>query len=378
MSIMMIILVFLAKAIGGLAIFGVGYIQEYTEPTFPSPSVDYKVTTVLSENAISSSAYGKALKVSTVTPHAYDIAGLGDIAMGVVVDGMAHIAGQAIMMAGRAGDLVPCLAGSGDVNAGDKVKAGASGTFVLAGTAGDHVFGIAETSATSGNIFSCRIRADVVQATDTVFWTNSGTALAPTTANTVVNSSVTLVSATPAATRAMFGLITTYTSMSSGTIMGVRGEADISAACAVTGGYIYGTEGKLSCGAGSSINAGSDHFCGVMGQIDISGLTSTAGHIAPIVASIQDTSNTARDQVNGVYVELPTYGSGAKMNAALQATGGATYALDFNGMHIDSLFAIPTTAAGTKVDADIAYAHYKKVPVTIGGVTGWLLVGFDS
>jgi hypothetical protein len=205
--------------------------------------------------------------------------------------------------------------------------------------------------------------ADVVPTTN---WTEA------------ISSIVTLAAAAGGTSRSIWGKMITFTSLTSGTIMGVRGETVVSASCAVSGSYVYGTQGKLTLSTGSSLAGGSQHYCGVMGQLDLSGGTTTSGHIACIIASIQDTTSTERTAVDGIYVELPAYGSGAKMNSVLKGYGGAKYGFDLSGNHIDYLFTIPTTAAGSKVDADIAYAHYKKMPVDIGGTAGWILIGLDA
>lgn len=109
------------------------------------------------------------------------------------------------------------------------------------------------------------------------------------------------------------------------------------------------------------------------GQIDISGGTTTSGHIACVIASIQDTTNTARTQVNGFYAELPTYGSGAKMNSVLQGVGGASVGLDFSGLNADYLVSLPNSSL-TPWSATNAIGDSGKIKILINGVAKYINV----
>ena len=52
----------------------------------------------------------------------------------------------------------------------------------------------------------------------------------------------------------------------------------------------------------------------------------------------------------------------------------------YNGGRMPVLFNFEDAAGcvGAKVDADIAYAHYRKVACTVGGAAGWILLGLDA
>lgn len=164
---------------------------------------------------------------------------------------------------------------------------------------------------------------------------------------------VTQSSATPSTSRVIYGKNVAFSSTTSGNLVGVRGEVNIPNSSTVNGTvFLYGAQGKLvagsSGGVGSvTITAGSAHVCGVLGQLDISNCTTTSGHIAPVISSIQDSSGTARTAVNGFYAELPTYGSGALMNSVLQGVGAANYGFDLGGIGgMTKFVTLPSSVAG--------------------------------
>lgn len=130
-------------------------------------------------------------------------------------------------------------------------------------------------------------------------------------------NSVTVSSATPGTVRAITGkIIETATVMTSGNIVGVRGEADYVGA---SGGFIYGVQGKiLPTGtlSGSSWNAG------VFGQLDIHAATINAGQIAPIWGDYGATSGTLTDQT-GCYGIAMTNTTAVVTQGQLYLYGGS-------------------------------------------------------
>ena len=211
-------------------------------------------------------------------------------------------------------------------------------------------------SGVAGYAIGCELTA-----TDTgILYTNVGTATVCSFAavNTdsggtlPISTTVTQTSATPGTVKAITGIEVLPAALTTGTVMGTKGEVDIpNSGTVATGTFLYGAQGKISSGTGTTIDAGSGYVGGVVGQLNISGATTTSGHIAPVIASIQDTTNSARPAVNAFYGELPTYGSGAKANAVLQGTGGVTTDLDFSGVHADFFaeLASDTSTAGGAV-----------------------------
>jgi hypothetical protein len=194
---------------------------------------------------------------------------------------------------------------------------------------------------------------DISLTTNHILVGDSGNAAADTNPNALtmpIKTSVTQTIATPGNVKALWGMETTAATMTSGTIIGTRGEVDIPNSGNLGGGaqnYAYGTQGKIVSGTGTTIDVGSGHVAGVLGQLDISGATTTSGHIAPVISSIQDSSGTARPAVNGFYAELPAFGSGALMHSVLQGVGAANYGIDLGGIGgMTKLIAMPSSVAG--------------------------------
>ena len=191
----------------------------------------------------------------------------------------------------------------------------------------------------------------------------------------------TMISATPGTIRSIYGVMSTFTSMTSGTLSAVRGETNVVASCAVSGSsFLYGTQGKLVMAAGSSLDIGSGYACGLCGQIDITNGTMTGGHIAAVIASIQDTNNAhTNTQVNGVYVEVqPSVGGSGYVNSILQGVGSVVSCLDFAGVAATNVIALPATAGCivTSFTGNSAFAPNSKGTFTMVGQLK-ILVGSD-
>ena len=166
----------------------------------------------------------------------------------------------------------------------------------------------------------------------------------------------TMASATPGTVRTIYGQIETMAgatsataTMTSGNLVGVRGEVDVNEGT-ITGSFLYGTQGKGIMNASSVINDGSAYFAGIVGQLDISLGTTTSGHIAAVIANVFDTSNTTRSSVDCIYAETPLHGSGEVINSTLKSIGSFTYGFDFSGAYMaTALIALPTPGASTAV-----------------------------
>lgn len=131
-------------------------------------------------------------------------------------------------------------------------------------------------------------------------------------------NSVSTSSATPGTIRSIKGLmIGTGTPITSGNLVGVRGEVDYVSA---SGGFMYGVQGKIiptGTLSGSSWNAG------VFGQLDISAATINAGQTAPIWGDYGTTSHTLTD-ATGMYGIAMTNTTAAVLAGQLYLYGGAT------------------------------------------------------
>ncbi len=206
---------------------------------------------------------------------------------------------------------------------------------------------------------------------------NIGGCTVAITAVNPINVTMTQPLATPGTIRLLYGKQITFSTMSSGNLVGVRGEILIPDSAVISGtAFLYGVQGKFIMGTtggtgSTSISVGSSHVCGVLGQLDISNGTTTAGHIACIIASVQDTSSTLRTQVQGIYVEAPTYGSGGGINSILQGNGGATTILEMAGVNSSFFLAVPATGQ-TCWSATNASTDAGKIAIKIGADTRYI------
>lgn len=157
---------------------------------------------------------------------------------------------------------------------------------------------------------------------------NIATGVAMTGAVAITNAGVTSLvapiamtdttaSATPGTIRAFKSVMQNSNSvMTSGNLVGVRGEVDYVGA---SGGFLYGVQGKIiptGTISGSSWNAG------VFGQLDISAATINAGQMAPIWGDYGATSHTLTDQT-GLYGIAMTNTTAAVLEGQLYLYGGA-------------------------------------------------------
>jgi len=152
--------------------------------------------------------------------------------------------------------------------------------------------------------------------------------------------------------------------------LGARGVGSI---CRLKSTYTM-TGGSLIGGYSQACNNGTINGSGAM----------VAGHYA----LIEDGGvYTAVSHLAGLWVDShldQAVSAGTKDMIYITNNGDTTFdnaLFIYPGNKITNLFTIDTTATGmvaAKVDADIAFAHYRKVTVNVGGEAGWLLVGFDS
>lgn len=175
------------------------------------------------------------------------------------------------------------------------------------------------------------------------------TVSAPTSAVNVNTTSFTSGSATPGTQRAIVGDVTTFTSMTSGNLVGVRGVVTAGGTISAPTS-LYGTQGKLITGA-HTVNG---TMAAVFAQFDMTGGTIGTGNQSAIAANFVGVAagNVALD---GVYVE--NAGGGA-IHSYLRGYGNSVYALDFTGA------GYCTSTTGT--------------PGAVTGGTGWIKVFIDG
>jgi hypothetical protein len=119
-----------------------------------------------------------------------------------------------------------------------------------------------------------------------------------------VTNTKTITSATPATERLVYTTLTVDTAgntfnigTSSGSLAGIRGEANIAASEAFTGGFIYGVQGK-SILNGSIAETSAARLTSVLGQTDLASGTVTLGQVSAGWFDLQGNPTlTVNDQV---------------------------------------------------------------------------------
>jgi hypothetical protein len=174
----------------------------------------------------------------------------------------------------------------------------------------------------------------------------------------MVNATTT-ASATPGTLRSITGKVSnTATTMTSGNIVGVRGEADLVSA---SGGFVYGVEGKV---IPTGTLSGSVWAPAVFGQYDLSNATLNAGQIAAIWGDM-GTSGGTFTNVTGARMFAGTNTiSTLTLNSMIYLYGQATNLFELSGSNSTYI----STASGTTPSGDL-----KKLAITIDGVTHYIL-----
>lgn len=170
-------------------------------------------------------------------------------------------------------------------------------------------------------------------------------------------NSVTTSSATPGTIRSIKGLmIGTNATMTTGNLVGVRGEVDCVGA---SGGFLYGVQGKI---IPTGTLSGSSWTAGVFGQLDISAATINAGQTAAVWGDMGATSGTLTN-VAGMRMFAGTNTTAAVLNAMDYRYGKATSLLELAGV------------AGTYITsggAGTLSGTINKIAITIEGVVYYI------
>ena len=138
-----------------------------------------------------------------------------------------------------------------------------------------------------------------------------------------VNTVVETVAA-PGTVRSITGKITdTVTTITSGNLVGVRGEVDV---VGISGGYLYGVQGKV-IPTGPVSNSGGGFEAGVLGQFDVSAATlGSTSYMAPVWSDFGATATS------GTYAQAFLYSgtnsTAAILGAQINLYGGATSLMD--------------------------------------------------
>ncbi len=132
-----------------------------------------------------------------------------------------------------------------------------------------------------------------------------------------------LASAAPGTVRAFTGAISDSVLMTSGNIVGVRGQVTSAGA---SGGFLYGVQGKVIV---TGTLSGSEWTAGVFGQLDISAATINAGQVAAIWGDYGASSGTLTNQT-GLYGIAMTNTTAAVLAGQVYLYGGAQNLLLLN------------------------------------------------
>jgi hypothetical protein len=123
-------------------------------------------------------------------------------------------------------------------------------------------------------------------------------------------------------TRAITGAMTVPAAFASGNLVGVRGSITIPAGGSVTGGYLYGIQGKAITGTGTFAGA---VLAGVYGQLDVTGGTVSSGNVAAIHANLYGYTAGTSTVITGLYVE---HAGGGVIDSLARLFGKSTYVFD--------------------------------------------------
>ena len=167
----------------------------------------------------------------------------------------------------------------------------------------------------------------------------------------------TTASATPGTIRALTGVAhETNATMTSGNVVGVRGEVDMVGA---SGGFAYGVQGKV---IPTGTLSGSVWAPAVFGQYDLSSATINAGQIAAVWGDMGATGGTFTDV------------TGARMFAGTNTIASLTlFAMDYRYGKASNLFELDGNA-GTYITAGGATpsGSIVKIAISIDGVQYYL------
>lgn len=173
-------------------------------------------------------------------------------------------------------------------------------------------------------------------------------------------------SATPGTIRSITGKMTeSATTMTSGNLVGVRGEVD---AVGASGGFLYGAQGKV---IPTGTLSGSSWTAGVFGQLDISAATINAGQTAVLWGDYGATSGTISD-ASGMRGVSMTNTTAAVLNAQDYRYGNATYLLELAGAGGTLNYYLDAgTSAGSAGDAAHCAAQ-KVIRIEVNGVAVYI------
>jgi hypothetical protein len=175
-------------------------------------------------------------------------------------------------------------------------------------------------------------------------------------------------STTPGTIRSLYGKMSgTGTTMTSGNLVGVRGEVD---AVSASGGFLYGSQGKLIV---TGTLSGSVWAAGLFGQLDVHSATINAGQVSSVWGDWGATGATATS-MTGARGYAFTNTTANILNAQFYMYGPATNLLeldDNSGAYGATYFVAAGTSAGSAGDTSKCNAS-KVLHITMNGTDYWI------
>jgi hypothetical protein len=218
---------------------------------------------------------------------------------------------------------------------------GAEGTIQL-------LFSPLPVSISGANTLFLQGNVGILNSSPSVALDVTGT-IASSAINTtgVISAAETITEATHATQRLIRSELTLtpatdIAATSNGSFAGIRGAVTLSSGKSISDGYIYGVQGKAVLD-GATLAVGSDHICGLYGQLSATSATFTSGHIAAVIGSIQGVPTSSN--VDLFYGESVT---GNVINAMFKAICKSDFVFDLeSNVHTQMGTAgAATTAAG--------------------------------
>jgi hypothetical protein len=134
-----------------------------------------------------------------------------------------------------------------------------------------------------------------------------------------------------------------------GSVAAVRGNTTVASGNTVAGGFVYGTQGKVTV---KGTLATANFTAGVIGQLDLSAATLTAS--GPIAAIWGDmgaamSASALTNHANLNVLQLTNTVAGTPINAAMLIETNATYLMDVSNGTLNPFFTntVPTTLSGS-------------------------------
>jgi hypothetical protein len=139
------------------------------------------------------------------------------------------------------------------------------------------------------------------------------------TGGTAPGLNVTLTGTNTYTSRAITGATITPASFSSGNLVGARGSITMPNSSSITGGYLYGIQGKAITGTGAFSGT---VLTGVFAQLDVTGGTITAGHASALQSNLYGANSGAWANLTGLYIE---HAGGGVIDSLIEVFGKSDY-----------------------------------------------------